>query len=1107
MPQCSACRTENPEIARFCLACGTPFARTCASCGTANPDDAKFCLGCGTLLTPTAAPAAAALPPEPEVRAPAEERRPITAVFVDIVGSTSRAEQLDPEDVLALLEPYYMELRNVLEGHGGVVEKFIGDAVVALFGAPVAHEDDPERAVRAGLGILTAITALNEEDPTRELRVRVGITTGEAIVSLDARVDEGRGMAWGDVLNTAARLQSAAPVNGVLVDGRTYRACASAILFEEAEPVVAKGKVEPVSVWTAVGVRDGATRAGAVRSPLVGRDDELALLDGLRLRVVESRLPALAVVVAEPGLGKSRLLGEIASRADDARVHWGRCLSYGEGITYWPVSEILRDAAGILTSDDGDTVATKLDALLGELPTGDPDQLRTIAAALSHLVGARTTPRGSYSTAEISQAEVHWGIRRALELLAELSPVVLVFEDLHWAEPALVELIESLLDGDGPILVLASARPEIASAHPVLLEGGDRRVVLDLESLTSEQSEQLVSTLLAVLVERGLDTTTLERLVRNARGNPLFLEETAQMLLDSGVVDSAAVEALPIPDNVQALVASRLDALPAPERRLAQHASVAGSIFWSGAAARLDGTPAADPLLEALERRSFVNEHEQTTIEAEREWEFRHVVIREVAYGRLPKGRRVGLHVRFADWISELPGSDEEFVEILAYHLEHACKLGREVGRTDVPPPIDRAVAALARAGEKAERREGVREAHRFYTRALQLIDEADEGGRLDLRLRRAGTLIALGELNASTDELIDITAQSRRLLRPEILCEALTRLGNVDMKQGRAGDARAHLEEAARVASELGDDRLRIRAAFELSALKGDFEGTIDAALADLDEGIALATANDDLALRTEGHLRLGMLLLNVGRLREADEHLTRCASLAGEFGSLKDDARATAMLALVKHYRGADDEAELLARQAYEWFERTADSYFQIQNLRLLAMLALERGDRLAEAELHVGEALSLARDGGGWLLYETYRLQARVLVVGGRLDEARTLLAEVAVGLPAEDPYVRAAVRLMEATVASAAREREIALDAYRDAIGLLAEQQLQIDLGEAQIAYARALREFGDHELARSELAVARETFAAMGAQGLVTVIDRELDLISTVASGG
>ncbi len=667
---------------------------------------------------------------------------------------------------------------------------------------------------------------MNEEDPTRELRVCVGVTTGEAIVSLDARVDQGRGMAWGDVLNTAARLQSAAPVNDVLVDERTYRACASAILFEEAEPVVAKGKTEPVRVWVAVGVREGATRVAAARSPLVGRDDELALLDALRLRVQETGLPELALVVAEPGLGKSRLLGEVAARADDARVHWGRCLSYGEGITYWPVSEILRDAAEILTSDDGVTVVAKLDALLERLPTGDADQLRTIPAALSHLVGAGTTPRGTYTTTEISQAEVHWGVRRALELLAELSPVVLVFEDLHWAEPALVELIESLLDGDGPILVLASSRPEIASAHPALLEGGDRRVVIELESLTSEQSEQLVGALLAALVERGLDTATLERLVQNARGNPLFLEETAQMVIDSGTVDSAAVEALPIPNNVQALVAARLDALPVPERRLAQHASVAGSVFWSGAAARLDGSPVADTVLEALERRSFVNEHEQTTIEAEREWEFRHVIIREVAYGRLPKGRRVGLHVRFADWISALPGSDEEFVEIVAYHLEQACRLASEVGRTDVPPPIDRAVAALARAAEKAERREGVREAHRFYTRALQLVDEVDEDGRLALRLRRAGTLIALGELNGSTDELVDITARSRSLGLPKVLCDALTRLGNVDMKQGRAGDARAHLDEAAIVATGLGDDRLRIRAAFELRRSRATSRG-----------------------------------------------------------------------------------------------------------------------------------------------------------------------------------------------------------------------------------------------------------------------------------------
>jgi class 3 adenylate cyclase len=493
----------------------------CTQCGTENPPVAKFCMSCGAPVVAVDAP--------PPVRH--EERRPVTAVFVDIVGSTSRAENLDPEDVLALLEPYYAQLRRVLERHGGTVEKFIGDAVVALFGAPVAHEDDPERAVRAGLAILASIAFLNEEDPTRELRVRIGITTGEAIVSLGARVGEGQGMAWGDVLNTAARLQSAAPVNGVLVDQRTYRACGSAIELREAEPVVAKGKAEPVRVWEAVGVREDGSRRGSARFRFVGRSAELARLDAAWHGVAATGTSAFAIVVGEPGLGKSRLVSEIAARAEGAEVRVGGCLSYGEGITYWPVAQIVRTAAGILAGDGGPVVSTKLDALLNRLAVDDLDQLRTIASAASNLVGAQTTPRGTYATTQISQAELHWGIQRLFELLAAQRPLVLLLEDLHWAEPNLIELLESLLEAQAPLFVLATARPEITDMHPGLVVEGDRRTVITLHELSPEESDALVVELVDNLVEQGLPRATIERLVRNAHGNPLFLEETVQMLL------------------------------------------------------------------------------------------------------------------------------------------------------------------------------------------------------------------------------------------------------------------------------------------------------------------------------------------------------------------------------------------------------------------------------------------------------------------------------------------------------------------------------------------------------------------------------------------------
>src|SRR5712692_2445323 len=755
MPLCPSCSTENPEIARFCLACGAELAP--------------------------------APPPE-------EERKPVTSVFVDIVGSTSRAEQLDPEDVLHLLEPYYARLRGRLEQHGGTVEKYIGDAVVAVFGAPGAHEDDPERAVRAGLAILEAIDELNEEDPTRGLRVRVGIATGEAIVSLAARQGESLGVAWGDVLNTAARIQSAAPINGVLVGEETYRASEHTIEYRPHEAIVAKGKSQPVAVWQAVGVRDEPQRKRASVSPFVGRRAELERVLSLWERVRTGARPALAMLVGPPGIGKSRLTAEIESRAsEDGDVLTGHCLSYGEGITYWPVVDVVKHAAGIRRSDDDDAASAKLAGLLRRLPTSDADQLRTVAAALANLLAIATTPEGTYTTSQISQSELHWGIRRFLELLAANRPLLLVFEDLHWAEPTLLDLLEFLLDGDAPYLLLGSGRPELRDARPSLVADGERRAAFELAPLTDTESAALLSELLG---EQGVvPGGPLETLLKNAGGNPLFLEETVRMLIDSGLLDAAGrpigegMEALPVPKSLQALIGSRLDGLPADDKRIAQHASVAGTVFWSGAVAHLlavDTLP--EPSLASLERRDVVRAQPQSSIEDEREWAFKHIVIRDVAYGRLPKGRRARLHVRFADWVTALPGQDE-FVEILAYHLEQACRLALQ---------IERAVEALARAAEKAEGREGTREAERFYARALDLVSDDRSEAALELRLRRGRTQMILGELRPARDHLIALAEDAAALGRYDLRSAALVALANIDSKQGRLDDARPRLVEAA---------------------------------------------------------------------------------------------------------------------------------------------------------------------------------------------------------------------------------------------------------------------------------------------------------------------
>jgi class 3 adenylate cyclase/tetratricopeptide (TPR) repeat protein len=1066
---------------------------SCAACGQANPPDARFCLACGTPLAAEA------------VAQPAEERRVVTAVFTDIVGSTATAEQLDPEDVHSRLSPYFARVRRELESRGGTVEKFIGDAVVAVFGAPRGHEDDPERAVRSALAIRTAIDELNEDEAWLDLHVRIGVATGESLVVLgsDARSE---GIASGDVMNTAARIQSAAPVDGVLVDEETYRTTSQVIDYQPVEPLAAKGKAQPVRVWKPVAIRAGPGLRTPSRVPFVGRAPELELLAGIWTEVSRTGRRALCTLVAAPGVGKSRLLGEFEARSlADADVYRGRCLAYGEGITYWPVSQIVRAAAGILGSDESEVVSTKLGSLLDRLPTDRPDELRTIAAALANLVGAPRTPAGTYSAADITQAELHWGIRRLLELLATRRPLVVVFEDLHWAEETLLELVRFVADGSEtvPLLLLGTARPDLADRRPTILVESGNRHVLELDPLTQAESETLVS---AVAATRELPGETLEALLRNAQGNPLFLEETARMIVESPPGDEERPK-LPVPTTLQALLGARLDQLPAEERGVAQHASVVGTVFWSGALASLDGGDhdAIASALERLEGRDVIRSRTPPSIAGEREYAFKHGLIRDVAYARIPKRRRVLLHSRFATWVEDLPAADEELVEIVAYHLEQACRAADEIAHSPEPAPVLRAAKALARAADKAERREGFREADAFYARALAVLGEADDEALTELCLKRGRTRAALGEHAKAYDQLVAVAEEASSLGRLDLRCAALIAIANIDTKLGRAADSRRNLTEAVAIASELGDRALQVRALYEFSWFAAWFEGASEASASQLREALAIAEALDDLSLRIEGHMRIGTLCFNVGDLAGAEEACERCAELASELGSFRDETRSITLLSLVRYYRGQIDEAEQLALQALEWLERTGDTYLQLQNLRELARCALARGD-LGLAEERLREAVPIALEFGGWVVIEIYRYLTETLVRQGRVEEARELVEFAARNLPPEDAYAQAALRLAEASVATADGERAGAIARFDEALRLLREQRLLTDLGEARVAFARALRTFGEHKDARAELERAREEFARMDARELVAQIDRELAEAVTGADG-
>jgi class 3 adenylate cyclase/tetratricopeptide (TPR) repeat protein len=1052
----------------------------CTQCGQENPDIAKFCLACGA---PLAAPAP-----------PAEERKLITVLFCDIVGSTAKAEHMDPEDVRARLGPYYTRLRSELERFGGTVEKFIGDAVVAIFGAPVAHEDDPERAVRAGLAICEAIDDLNAADEWLDLKVRVGVNTGEALVVVGARSSEGEGMASGDVMNTAARLESAAPVNGIFVGGETYRATRDAIEYQEAEPIAAKGKSEPVEVWRVVTVREREPVVEA-RSALVGRDTELERLEETWHEVLEARLPALFGVVGSPGIGKSRLIAEFAGQFNgEVDVHWGRCLPYGEGITYWPITEIVKSSAGILQSDDRPTVAAKLEEFIDALPTQDPDELRTIAAALSNVIGIPTTPRGTYAAGEIAQAELHWGLRRTMQLVAGRRPTVIVFEDLHWAEPTLIELVDYLVTTrEGiPLLALWTARPEFLETDREFANGrGSRRA--ELEVLPLAAGTRLLGDLIGDAELASSDFA--EALIANAGGNPLFLEETVRMLQDQGMLEAGrwkeASESgmLRVPTSLQGLISSRLDRLDRRDKDVAHDASIVGSVFWAGAVAHLgaeNGFVAVDPSdpLRALERQDFIRANPVSNVAGEDEYAFKHILIRDVAYGQVPKGRRVQLHVRFSDWVARFPSSADELVEIVAWHLEQACRLSREVARSPIEPPFLAAAGALANAARRAEQREGMREAHRYYTRALEMLGDDFLERQLELRLRRGAITMLLGQIKEACDELLEVVDLANEHGSMAVECEALILLGDIDQRQGRPSEARKRLDAAGALASKLREPSLQVKVAFISATVTFDFEGDFQS------EEI------DDRELRTEGHLRIAVTLMNHGRYQDAEQELLRCLRVAGEMGSLKVQAEATAWLGGVTYYRGDREEGRRLGLQAREWLERTGDSYFLAQNLVWLAAYALFEGDA-ARAEAQLREAMPVALEIGGWIVIQAYRYLAEALLDQGRLDEARELVEFAARNLPEEDSYARAELLRAQARVCAAVGESAAATTSFTEALRLLEELHLSVELAETRIALARALAQLGDMAGARTAFQLARSACAHMGLRMLVDQIDADV----------
>jgi class 3 adenylate cyclase len=658
MPACRACGQDNPEIARFCLSCGAPL----------------------------------------EADAPRrEERRFVSVVFVDLVGFTSRSEMLDPEDVRAILTPYHGTVRDELESFGGIVEKFVGDAVMAVFGAPTAHGDDPERAVRAALAVREAVTALNIEQPELELRIRGAVNTGEAVVTLSARPALGEAMVAGDVVNTASRLQQHAPVGEIVVGEETYRATRDAIEYEPIEAVTAKGKAAPLATWRAVVATSATGERRLSSSPFVGRDRELGLLDATWERVELERRPHLITVLGPPGVGKTRLTAEFAERvsARDGRVVRGRCLPYRERSAYGAFAMQVKDLAGIFDSDDVDVALEKLRASVGKLV--GPEQAGTVAGHVAILLGFETqatTP---------DRDSLFQSVRVFIEAVARDQPTAFVFEDIHWADSALLDLIELLAARlhDLPVLLLTQARPELLDMRPAWGGGLVAHNALPLEPLAGSDAALLALHLL------GADTKA-SKVAEAAEGNPLFIEQLAAVMSESG----SGTESLPT--TIRGLVAARLDALPAEEREVILDGAIVGRIFWRGALERIARDPEClGVALAALERRDLVHRDAVSRIEGDEQWSFKHVLIRDVAYDLQPRARRREGHRHIAEFIEESTPEVGEARAALARHWRGAGEL-------------ERAVQHFVAAAEEAERGWAKQYAVTLYKEALDMTPADD---------------------------------------------------------------------------------------------------------------------------------------------------------------------------------------------------------------------------------------------------------------------------------------------------------------------------------------------------------------------------------------------
>ena len=994
MANCGNCGAQNPDGAKFCMECGSKLELRCPQCSTPYAAGQKFCMECGASLGGPPEP----LPSKPRVPNSAlpEERRWVTVLFADISGYTAMAERMDAELVKAMVDRCLRRLGEEVERFGGTVDKYIGDNVMAIFGAPVAHEDDAERAVRAALAMQDAIV---EIDP--ELQLRVGINTGDVLAG---SVAEGGYTVIGDTVNVAARLQAAAEIGSITVGERTMRATGTAVGYRELEPLHLKGKSEPVCAFEAVGLTSAAPRrqkGEQAAAPFVGRTHELELLDSLYGRVVREGRAHLVTVIGQAGVGKSRLLREVDARLggkDPApAIRVGHCLPYGSGVVYWALGEIVRSEASIVDNDSADDAWHKLCRYVEDLrddPAAEPGiQSQRMAALIGRLVGIDSPPEAMESEAqdpERLRESFFSAVRFGIEARASRHRMVLVFEDIHWADHGMLDLIEHLARWvRAPLLILCLARDELLERRPDW--GGGRRdaTSIFLEPLSADESRELVS----ALMPAGSDVAPVVQFVaQRAGGNPFFAEEMVRRLSEEGTDTADA-----LPDTVHALLAARLDSLDPIERLIVQQAAVVGQTFWEGTLVPVAEEAGADlpEVLASLHDKDILMPLPAVDggLGEEREMTFKHVLIRDVAYGMLPKAVRCRKHFQIGNFLEERSGDRaDEMANLLAEHYWRAAVLGdeAELSNDELGPVHRKALHFLEVAGDTAASLFSNAEAVDRYAAARGIRCPHDPAAVARIGEKQGDVALRMGHV----DEAIEVWTECLEYQRAQ---EELERVGDLHRKIGAAlwhkGETRQAIEHYQKGINLLKDGPpcLELVRLYEEAASLYMHTGDNMLAIYAAEKALRLAERLGETRAASRAHGIFGRVFGRIGDTAKARENLEKSVDLAR--GS--DHAETIrALLTLGYHLEVSEADyagAEKAYSEGLTLAERTGDLPSLVELHSALALIAAYRADWTAAARSTESSVEVAEREGLVGKLSFPYGLRGLLRWRDGALEEA--------------------------------------------------------------------------------------------------------------------